>query len=180
MLKWDDDAKHGVDWWKKQDLARKRIRVLLGSEIDPNINLDGYDLGTERSIRDYEKYAGVEFKTKSVQQYTIDNKYPPNQYIEDDELWMKSFAKSFYHLVTVTPQQLPGKDYEHILIAFDDENGININSKYIRGEQLRIFMEEGKNIHYEEYFLTDKTPKRMVAWGWSNARGWTERIEHKI
>jgi hypothetical protein len=180
ILKWDDDSKNGINWWKKQEDARKRIRVLLRTEEDSNIDLTGYDLGTARSLRDYEKYAGFHFKTKSVQQYTLDNKYPPNPLIQDDELWLNSFAQSFYHLVTVTPQELHGKDYEHILVAFDDENGININSKYIKGEQLRAFIEDGKNIHYEEFFLTSKIPKRMVAWGWSEARGWTERIEHKI
>ena len=180
ILKWDDDSKNGVNWWKKQEDARKRIRVLLRTEEDPNIDLTGYDLGTIRSLRDYEKYAGFHFKTKSVQQYTLDNKYPPNPIIQNEELWLSSFAQSFYHLVTVTPHELHGKDYEHILVAFDDENGININSKYIKGEQLRAFIEDGKNIHYEEFFLTSKTPKRMVAWGWSEARGWTERVEHKI
>jgi hypothetical protein len=180
ILKWDDDAKNGVDWWRKQDHARKRIRVLLRTEEDPNIDLKGYDLGTVRSLRDYEKYAGVHFQTKSVQQYTLDNKYPPNPYIKDDQLWLNSFAKSFYHLVNVTQHELYGKDYEHILIAFDDEEGMNINSKYIKGQQLIEFMRDGKNIHYEEFFLTDKTPKRMVAWGWSQSRGWSERIEHKI
>ncbi len=180
ILKWDDDAKNGVDWWRKQDHARKRIRVLLRTEEDPNIDLKGYDLGTVRSLRDYEKYAGVHFQTKSVQQYTLDNKYPPNPYIKDDQVWLNSFAKSFYHLVNVTPHELYGKDYEHILIAFDDEEGMNINSKYIKGQQLIEFMRDGKNIHYEEFFLTDKTPKRMVAWGWSQSRGWSERIEHKI
>lgn len=180
ILKWDDDAKNGVNWWKKQDHARKRIRVLLRTEEDPNIDLKGYDLGTVRSLRDYEKYAGVHFQTKSVQQYTLDNKYPPNPYIKDDNLWLQSFAKSFYHLVTVTPSQLPGKDYDKILIAFDDENGVGINMRYIEGQQLKSFMENGQNIHYEEFFLTDKTPKRMVAWGYSNSRGWAERIEHQI
>jgi hypothetical protein len=180
ILKWDDDAKNGVDWWRKQDHARKRIRILLRTEEDPNIDLKGYDLGTVRSLRDYEKYAGVHFQTKSVQQYTLDNKYPPNPYIKSDNLWLQSFAKSFYHLVTVTPSQLPGKDYDKILIAFDDENGVGINMRYIEGQQLKSFMENGQNIHYEEFFLTDKTPKRMVAWGYSNSRGWAERVEHNI
>jgi hypothetical protein len=180
ILKWDDDAKNGVDWWRKQDHARKRIRVLLRTEEDPNIDLKGYDLGTVRSLRDYEKYAGVHFQTKSVQQYTLDNKYPPNPYIKSDNLWLQSFAKSFYHLVTVTPSQLPAKDYDKILIAFDDENGVGINLRYIEGQQLKSFMENGQNIHYEEFFLTDKTPKRMVAWGYSNSRGWAERVEHNI
>jgi len=180
ILKWDDDAKNGVDWWRKQEHARKRIRILLRTEEDPNIDLKGYDLGTVRSLRDYEKYAGVHFQTKSVQQYTLDNKYPPNPYIKSDNLWLQSFAKSFYHLVTVTPSQLPGKDYDKILIAFDDENGVGINMRYIEGQQLKSFMENGQNIHYEEFFLTDKTPKRMVAWGYSNSRGWAERVEHNI
>ena len=180
MLKWDDDAKLGVDWWNKQEYARKKIRVLLGSEEDPNIDLTGYDLGTVRSLRDYEKYAGFNFKTKSVQKYTLDNNYPPNPLIEDDELWEQSFMKSFYHLVTVHKHDFPGTDYKHILIAFDDENGNSINSKYIDGQQLEDFMNKGQQIHYEEFFLTDKDPKRVVFWAYSEERGWCERIEHKI
>ena len=180
ILKWDDDAKNGVDWWRKQDHARKRIRVLLRTEEDPNIDLKGYDLGTVRSLRDYEKYAGVHFQTKSVQPYTLNNEYPPNPYIKDDNLWLQSFAQSFYHLVTIRRSELPGTDYTKILVAFDDEDGIGIQSKYIQGEELRKFMQEGKDIHYEEFFLAGKTPKKMVAWAVSETRGWAERIEHKI
>ena len=180
MLKWDDDAKLGVDWWNKQEYARKKIRVLLGSEEDPNIDLTGYDLGTVRSLRDYEKYAGFNFKTKSVQKYTLDNNYPPNPLIEDDELWEQSFMKSFYHLVTVHKHDFPSTDYKHILIAFDDENGEALNQKYITGFELENFMHKGQQIHYEEFFLTDKDPKRVVFWAYSEERGWCERIEHKI
>jgi hypothetical protein len=180
MLKWDDDAKLGVDWWNKQEYARKKIRVLLGSEEDPNIDLTGYDLGTVRTLRDYEKYAGFNFKRKSVQKYTLDNNYPPNPLIDDEELWEQSFMKSFYHLVTVHKHDFPGTDYKHILIAFDDENGNSINSKYIDGQQLEDFMNKGQQIHYEEFFLTDKDPKRVVFWAYSGERGWSERVEHKI
>jgi hypothetical protein len=72
-LKWDDDAKRGVEWHKKQDYARKKIRCLLRAEEDPNIDLTGYDLGTVRTLRDYEKYAGFYFEEKAVQQYTLNN-----------------------------------------------------------------------------------------------------------
>jgi hypothetical protein len=29
-------------------------------------------------------------------------------------------------------------------------------------------------------FLVNKKPSRLVLWGYSNERGWAERIEHKI
>lgn len=172
MLKWDDDAKLGVDWWNRQNTARAKIRQLFRVE-DNGYDLTGYDLGTARTIEDYETYAGVNFKTRSVQKYTLDNQYPPNQI---DSPW----SKSFYHLVNINKNELPGNDYASILIAFDDENGIGIHSKSIEGHQLENFM-NGTPIHYEEFFpYFDKDPKRMVAWAYSKERGWAERIEHKI
>lgn len=172
MLKWDDDAKLGVDWWNRQNTARAKIRQLFRVE-DNGYDLTGYDLGTARTIEDYETYAGVNFKTKSVQKYTLDNGYPPTP---ADSPW----SKSFYHLVNINKNELPGDDYASILVAFDDENGIGIHSKSIEGHQLDNFM-NGNPIHYEEFFpYFDKEPKRMVAWAYSKERGWAERIEHKI
>ena len=180
MLKWDDDSKNGIDFTRKQDYARKKIRVLLRTEEDPTIDLTGYDLGTVRTLRDYEKYAGFNFKTKSVQKYTLDNNYPPNPHIHDDELWERTFMESFYYLVTITKNDFPQNDYEHILIAYDDEQGISIDSKYITDWRLKNLMEKGENIHFEDFFLVDRKPARVVYWGYSKERGWAERIEHKI
>jgi hypothetical protein len=172
MLKWDDDAKLGVDWWNRQNIARAKIRQLFRVE-DNGYDLTGYDLGTARTIEDYEVYAGVNFKTRSVQKYTLDNQYPPNQI---DSPW----SKSFYHLVTIHKNELPANDYASILVAFDDENGIGVHTKTIEGHQLESFM-NGTPIHYEEFFpYFDKDPKRMVAWAYSKERGWAERIEHTI
>jgi hypothetical protein len=172
MLKWDDDAKLGVDWWNRQNTARAKIRQLFRVE-DNGYDLTGYDLGTARTIEDYETYAGVNFKNRSVQKYTLDNQYPPNQI---DSPW----SKSFYHLVTIHKNELPANDYASILIAFDDENGIGVHTKTIEGHQLESFM-NGTPIHYEEFFpYFDKDPKRMVAWAYSKERGWAERIEHTI
>lgn len=178
-LVWDDQHKRGEDWWSAQDRARAKIRQLLKTE-DNGFDLTGYDLGNVRTLRDYEKYAGVHFKRRAVQKYTIDNKFPPNPYIENDEEWENSFMKSFYYLVTIQRNQFPANDYQHILIAFDDENGVGVNHKYVTGHQLQHFMNTGEQIHYEEMFLVDKEPKRVVFWAYSNERGWCERIEQTI
>ena len=180
MLVWDDQHKRGENrFWKDQDRARSKIRQLLRTE-DNGFDLTGYDIGTVRTIRDYEKYSGIHFKKKSFQKWTVDSKFPPNPLIIDEQEWENSFMLSFYHLVNIDRNQLSGDDYKGILVAFDDENGIGINSKSIEGNQLKEFMEKGTPIHYEEMFLTDKNPSRVVFWGYSDKRGWSERVEIKL
>ena len=181
MLVWDDQHKRGDDmWWKGNDLARARIRQLLRVE-DNGFDLTGYDLGTKRTLRDYEKYAGIHFKKKAFQQHTRDKKFPPNPYpYNNEQEWEDSFTFSFYYLVDITRDMLPANDYESILVAFDDEKGEGINHKYITGEKLKNFIQNGTPIHYEEMFPSERTPKRVVYWGVSKERGWAERVELKI
>lgn len=177
ILVWDDQARRGEDWWTAQQKAYKKIRNLLRTQKDPDVNLDGYDLGTVRTLREYEMYAGFHFAKKAVQQYTLDNNFPPNPVIANDEEWEKSFARSFYYLVTITRDQLPEEDYSEVLVAFDDHEGKSINSRIIKGQELDSFLKQGKDIHYEEFFLTDKIPYKVVYWGFSKERGWAERYE---
>jgi len=180
-LVWDDQSKRGEDmWWKGNDSARARIRQLIGVE-DNNIDLGEYGLGKKRTIRDYEKYAGIHFKKMSFQKYTKDNNFAPNPYpYKNEKEWEDSFMFSFYHLVNLERHEMPKDDYDSILVAFDDENGEGIFSKSIEGEQLNQFMKNSKPIHYEEMFLTDKKPSRVVYWGNSKTRGWSERVEKSI
>ena len=175
MLVWDDQSKRGDDWWTQQNIARAKIRQLLRTE-DNGFDLTGYDLGTERTLHDYEKYAGVDFKKKSVQKYTLDNQYPPNPKVDN---WGESIMNSFYHLVNVEKHLFADSNYKFVLVAFDDENGESINSQFIEDHRLTSF-NNGQNIHYEEFFLTDKIPSRIVYWAYSEEKGWCERYEHKI
>ncbi len=170
-LIWDDQSKRGESWWLKQDSARAKIRQLLRTENN-GFDLTGYDIGTVRNISDYEAYAGVNFKDRSVQEYTVNNQYPPNPIGEPH-------TKSFYHLVNLTRNELPGKDYTSILVAFDDEYGQGIHSRTISGDELRRFM-DGTPIHYEAYFIATRVPKRLVFWAHSMTGGWKERVEHKL
>lgn len=172
-LVWDDQSKRGDgSWHQGNDRARSRIRQLFGLESNGH-DLGPYTLGSKRSLKDYEAYAGIDFEKKSFQKYTKDNKPPPNPQVED---WDSSLMISFYHLVNINRSQLPGKDYKSILIAFDDQDGIGLHSKTIQGSELEKF-NQGNDIHYEEMFLTDRKPSRMVAWAVNNNDQWAERIE---
>ena len=180
MLVWDDQSKRGESMWHtQQDIGRSRIRQLIGVENGGH-DLTGYELGTVRTVRDYEKYAGIHFKRKSFQKHTTMNLFPPNPQFETEEEWENSFMRSFYYLVTVHRHDLPADDYDSILIAYDDENGNGIYSKSIDGYELQKFLNNQGPIHYEEMFLTDKEPSRVVYWAYSNKRGWAERVEIKL
>ena len=173
MLVWDDQHRRGENQWSTgNDIARSRIRQLLGVE-DNNHNLGDYDLGTIRSIKEYEAYAGINFKDKSFHQETINN-LPPTT--PSSGKWLKSH----YHLVNITPDMLPGKDYKSILVAFDDDTGTGIHQTFISDDRLTQFLDSGKPIHYEEMFVTNSIPTRVVYWGISNTTGWAERVEFSL
>ena len=178
ILLWDDQHKRGEDWGSAQANARAKIRQLLRAEYG-GYDLTGYDLGSERSLHDYEKFAGVCFKERSVQEYTANHGIPPNPQMSEEE-WEKSLKKSFYYLVDITQSMLPGKDYDNLLISFDDEEGQPINQKWINGPDLEKFMNGEAVIHYEEFFLTPKMPSKVVYWPYSSVRGWVDRVETRI
>ena len=175
ILVWDDQFKRGEDCDGPQRNARAKIRQLLKTQYN-GYDLTGYDLGTERSLHDYERFAGICFKNRSVQEYTANHGIPPNPPMTDED-WRKSLKYSFYHLVNITKENLSGNDYDNLLIAFDDKDGKAIDSKYINGKDLQDFIDGKATIHYEEFFLTDKKPSRAVYWPYSNVRGWVDRIQ---
>ena len=177
MLAWDDNHKRNNNKWLEQtNQARAKIRQLLGVE-DNGFDMTGYDIGTVRTIRDYEKYAGIHFAKKSFQKYTQERSLPPNPVIEDEKEWEDSFMYSFYYLVNIEPSMLSEKDYDSVLVAFDDENGTGINQEMVRGKRLEQYLYNNKPIHYEKMFLTDKKPHSVVYWAHSAERGWAERHE---
>lgn len=82
---WDDHnvSKQNIkgiknSWWERDLLSQKRNRVLFGMETDNSITIkDKYNFGKVRSLEDYERYAGIKFKTREVSIYTFTGKLPP-------------------------------------------------------------------------------------------------------
>jgi hypothetical protein len=181
-LIWDDQYKRGEDWHGCQQRAWKRIRNLLRTQKDTDVDLTGFDLGTTRTLNDYERYAGVCFKRKAVKKYTLDNHFPPNPDCNaPQEDWEKDFCTSFYHLVNFDKTNFKLDDYNFWVVAFDDENGINIQREDLNEAQVKEIMQRKDQwVSFERFFLTDKKPYKWVIWGHSKSKGWAERIEHII
>jgi len=70
--------------------AKERIRKLLGIEKN-NINFSIYGLGKKRSLKEYEKYCGVNFEQKKIHKYTYNVRLDsPFAYVMSDQEWISN------------------------------------------------------------------------------------------
>ena len=64
--------------------------------------------------------AGLSFKNRSVQRYTLDNNLAPNPPLYGDE-FKKSFLQIFKHCIDVHRSVLTENDYDFWAVIFEDE-----------------------------------------------------------
>ena len=76
---WDDHTKAAVElaWHERDAISKRRLRKLLREERNDE-DITGYDLGTVRSHRDYEGYAGIGFAARLLHPDTLKGSNPPN------------------------------------------------------------------------------------------------------
>jgi len=181
MLLWDDQSKRGENWYLHQQKAWKRIRTLLRTEENSDVDLTGYDLGKARKLHDYELYAGVNFKRKAVQKYTIENGFPPNPPSKNEEEWNNSLFTSFYHCINFDKSVFKQNDYDFWVVALDDKDGAAVQREDLNENQIKeIMARPGTHVGMERFFLTEKKPVKWVIWAHSKSKEWAERIEGQI
>ena len=172
---WDDDKKW-VDRNNKSHLLNRKLFGMDGLEQEGH---DGpFGFGTERSLRDYEKYSGLLFEKRAVQQYTLDKNYPPNPYnYETEEEWKKNFASVFKHCIDINYGSVPEKDYEFWVVAFHGPNDETLFRKDADKNEIQRVMNDpdGYGKVWRE-FQTETKPTYWVVWPYSTSKGWCERI----
>ena len=172
-----DDAK---GWNKLDKDSHTRVRKLLGIDGEKLTKVDKckFNLGTERSLSDYEKYAGVLFSERKVQQYTLDNKYPPNTEYKNKREYKKSFLNHFRHCIDIGYDSVPLDDYTCWAVAFEDIDGNEIYRKDATVEEIKEMKNDADNYcKLWREFSTDITPYKWIVWPNSASQGWVERME---
>ena len=172
---WDDDKKW-VDRNNKSHLLHRKLFGMDGLEQEGH---DGpFGFGSERSLRDYEKYSGLLFEKRAVQQYTLDKNYPPNPYnYETEEEWKKNFASVFKHCIDINYGSVPEKDYDFWVVAFHGPNDETLFRKDADKNEIQRVMNDpdGYGKVWRE-FQTETKPTYWVVWPFSTSKGWCERI----
>lgn len=169
---WDDIQEWGK--WDVDSLARNRRLLNIDNERDPSESFGEFGFGTHRTLEEYEAYAGIQFSTRSVQQYTLDHKEPPNP---PEEL----FLRIFKHCVDIPFQLLPLDDYTFWAVAFEDESGKEIARLDASADEIRRMKLDPDGYYklWREFHASAK-PVKWVVWPQSKEHGWTTRLTGDI
>jgi hypothetical protein len=176
---WDDVR----DWGILNSNCHKRNKILFGMDgEDPkSIDFGKYGFGTERSLEDYEKYAGVSFSKRAIQKYTKDNLIAPNPIIENKEDYEKSFLRVFKHCIDIGYKQVPENDYDFWAVIFKDVENKDLYRKDALPEEIdRMKNDPDKYCKVWREFNTETTPKKWVVWPHSKTKGWCDIIEGNL
>ena len=171
---WDDDK----EWVRKNEHSHKKNRQLFGMDGEEMIDMGKYGFGKIRTLSDYEKYSGLLFSKRAVQQYTLDKNYPPNPYnFKTEEEYMNSFATIFKHCIDVGYSQVQEKDYDFWVVAFHDDKDETIYRKDAdKAEISRMMNDPDGYCKVWREFQTSHKPKYWVVWPHSESKGWCDRL----
>ena len=178
VKQWDDDR----DWVNKNNNAHKKNRSLFGMDNEEVMNFGKYGFGTERTLKDYEKYSGLLFSKRAVQKYTLDKGYPPNPYPYQNETeWLNSFTQVFKHCIDVNYSSVPETDYDFWVVAFHNDKDETLYRLDADENEIRRMMNDpdGYCKIWRE-FNTDETPTYWVVWPHSKSKDWCDRITGRL
>jgi hypothetical protein len=173
---WDDDP----EWVQKNNECHRRNRILFGmdGECPCSIDFGPYGFGKERTLSEYEAYSGLQFRTRGIQQYTIDNNFAPNPVIENRDEYEASFLKIFKHCIDLQYDQVPEKDYEFWCVAFENAEGETIFRQDADPNEINSkYNDPDGYIKVWRSFHTETKPTKWVVWPYSTSKGWCDKIE---
>jgi hypothetical protein len=175
---WDDDK----EWGKKNENCHKRNRKLFGMDGEiQDIDFGIYGFGKERTLLDYEKYAGISFKRRAVQKETIEHKDPPNKQYDSEEEFNNSFLTIFKHCIDVAYKDVPENDYNFWVVAFHSSNGKELYRKDAdKSEIHRLMNDPDKYCKIWREFNTEEKPSYWVVWPYSESKGWCDKIQRNL
>lgn len=78
---WDDHGKESITQktsGERDAYGRQKTRQLFEIEDNGIVIEEKFGLGKVRTLREYEEYTGIDFKTQRIQEYTLKANQPPN------------------------------------------------------------------------------------------------------
>ena len=172
---WDDNT----EWGQRNEYCHMRNRQLFGMD-DPIEDMDfgKYHFGKVRSLKDYEKYAGISFSKRSITQDVIDHK-PPN--LNNLNITDKEFDNQlipiFKHCIDIGYTQVPEKDYDFWCVAFKDKDGNELYRQDADADEIRVMRSDpDKYCKIWRSFETTVRPSSWLVWPHSISKGWAEPI----
>jgi len=166
VKQWDDDP----TWGHKNAACHRKVRSLLHVDNENEIQEQEYGLGTERTLEDYQIYAGINFANRSITDRCKSNKVPPGT--KEDQ----SFEE-FRHAIDLDHNDFPLEDYTFCAFIFEDKDNQPIHREDMQGEEFNRRLQQARNgsqlTVWKQY--TGPKPHHIIVWpgtkdGWQNKK----------
>lgn len=176
---WDDDK----EWGGRNNICHIRNRKLFGMDNEINdIDFGKYGFGNVRTLQDYEKYAGMQFKSRSITKEVIDHKPPKlaNIILSDTE-FQQSLLPIFKHCIDIGYDQVPENDYDFWAVAFKDNAGEDMYRQDADSDEInRMKNDPDGYCKIWRSFETTIRPSSWIVWPHSKSKGWADPITGRI
>jgi hypothetical protein len=176
---WDDDK----EWGGRNNICHIRNRKLFGMDNEINdIDFGKYGFGNVRTLQDYEKYAGMQFKSRSITKEVIDHKPPKlaNITLSDAE-FQQSLLPIFKHCIDIGYDQVPENDYDFWAVAFKDNAGEDMYRQDADSDEInRMKNDPDGYCKIWRSFETTIRPSSWIVWPHSKSKGWADPITGRI
>lgn len=177
-----------LDWVQRNDLCHKRNRILFGMDgEDPSqIDFGKYGFGSERSVLEYEQYAGISFKYRGVQQKTIDRLEPPGDFVfENEEQWKGTFVGSHDIRVLIHRNELTfpdgtiPDDMDFWYVGSADDLGTEVFRKDAQANEIKGYV-QNEWIDFRLIWRGNTPATQYIVWPHSASKGWGNRIAKPV
>jgi hypothetical protein len=174
---WDDhtEANKIEMQWGERDLRSKRKirRLLLGQPVD------AFGLGSVRTVEEFEEYAGLSFRLRKAQDYTVRSEEPPNPTL--DANWAQEIY-SWMVRIRLSSGEVPldcWRDISFWYIGVYDEHHNEIYRRDLSAEEIAPLAGQ-REIELVCELLSGSIPRGWTVWPVSNSRGWLQKIEGQL
>ena len=172
---WDDSKM----WAEFNSWSFARYKSLLGVDGTSFQDFGPYGLGNQRSLEEYEKFAGINFKNRSVHIDAQEGTPPPVSL----EGYEEKFINSFKYCIDISKEQLPEKDYDFFAVAFKNSSGEEICRVDLSQPEIDSALNSNPSDEFVRLwreFSCSIVPSSWVVWPRSISKGYLDRIEGDI
>jgi hypothetical protein len=142
--------------------------------------MESFGLGSVRTLKEYEDYAGLSFRLRKAQDYTVLCKEPPNpdaafNWAGKIYTWMVRIALDRVALPTGALE-----DPTFWYIGVNGEDGAEIYRKDISKEQLDTLPSGQSELVIVCEFQSGSIPATWIVWPVSRSKGWLRKVEGRL
>jgi hypothetical protein len=159
-------------WAKLDEASRRKVSRLLSGEP-----VGSFGLGSQRTLEEYESYAGLSFRERKAQQYTLRGEEPPNP--EAPANWTDA-VQPWIVKIPVPRARLPHgalDDPKLWFVGIHDLQGFEIYQQNLTPQELEPLKGDREELAIVCEFFSESAPASWVLWPLSQSQGLLSKIE---